>query len=667
MSIWKTTAAALLAVSSLPAQEGFSPVWLDKTADPCTDFHQYACGTWMARNPIPADQSSWGRFNELHERNQKLLREILEEAAAGGVERSPIERQIGDYYAACMDEEEIERRGLTPLRPALDRIAKLSDKAQLPGLLSHFHRMGIAAFFLFGPMPSFENSSMHIADVDQGGLGLPERDYYFRDDAKSREQRGQYLAHVRRMFELLGDDGETAGRRASAVMRIETELARGSLEITKRRDPKNVWHKMTVAELEKLGPGFDWRAYFAGVGAPQFTEVNVDTLEFITAMEKVRNEQSLDDIKSYLTWHLVRRSAPLLPRAFVEESFDFYQRTLQGTKEMRPRWKRCTDYTDRDLGEALGQAYVAKRFPPEAKARMMELVAALERALTADIESLPWMTRATKDKAVEKLHAIRNKIGYPDKWRDYGSLAIRKGDALGNFQRAQEHEQAYQLAKIERPVDPNEWHMTPPTVNAYYSPLENNINFPAGILQPPFFDPKLDDAPNFGGIGAVIGHELTHGFDDQGRQFAANGNLEDWWTRDDAANFEEKAKCFVDQYAAYEAVEGVPLNGKLTLGENVADNGGLRIAFMALMDVMEGKSKAKIDGYTPEQRFFMGWAQVWCTNATDEVLRLQAQTDPHAPGRHRVNGVVSNMPEFQRAFGCSAGKSMVRPKICRVW
>jgi predicted metalloendopeptidase len=363
----------------------------------------------------------------------------------------------------------------------------------------------------------------------------------------------------------------------------------------------------------------------------------------------------------------VRRSAPLLPRAFVEENFNFYQRTLQGTRQMRPRWKRCVDYTDRDLGEALGQAYVAKRFPPEAKARMMELVAALERALASDIESLPWMTRATKDKALEKLHAVRNKIGYPDKWRDYASLSIRQGDALGNFQRAREHEQAYQLAKIGRRVDPDEWHMTPPTVNAYYSPLENNINFPAGILQPPFFDPKLDDAPNFGAIGAVIGHELTHGFDDQGRQFDASGNLEDWWTKDDAANFEEKAKCFIDQYAAYEAVEGVPLNGKLTLGENVADNGGLRIAFMALMDVLKDDPPEKIDGYTVEQRFFMGWAQVWCTNATDEVLRLQAQTDPHAPGEHRVNGVVSNMTEFQKAFGCPAGKPMVRPKFCRVW
>jgi len=638
------------------------------SADPCIDFYQYACGEWVKKNPIPPDQARWGRFQELAERNRKILREILEKAAAASAERSQIEQQIGDYYAACMDEEAIEKKGLGPLEPELERIRQVSSKAELPELVAHLHRLGVNAFFRFGPMPSFEDSDWHIADVDQGGLGLPERDYYFREDEKSKEQREAYVKHVARMFELLGERAETAAKKAAAVMRIETALAKGSLEVTKRRDPKNVWHKKTVAELEKLGPRFDWKAYFRAVGAPEFEELNVDTPPFIEAMNALLERESLEDIQTYLTWQLVRRAAPLLPKAFVQENFNFYRKTLAGAKEMRPRWKRCVSMVDRDLGEALGRAYVAKAFPPESKQRMLKLVAALEKALEEDIKSVPWMTEATKKKALEKLHAIRNKIGYPDKWRDYSKLRIVAGDALGNFFRAQIHEFDYELAKIGKRVDPNEWHMTPPTVNAYYHPLENNINFPAGILQPPFFDPKLDDAPNYGAIGGVIGHELTHGFDDMGRKFAANGNLEDWWTPEDARAFEEKAQCFVEQYSAYTAVDDVKLNGKLTLGENVADNGGLRLALMALRDVLTEEERGrKIDGFTPQQRLFLGWAQVWCSNATDEAKRLQAQTDPHSLGRYRVNGVVSNMPEFQEAFQCKPSQPMVRQNRCRVW
>lgn len=668
MRVTKLFLAGFLAAASLSAQEGFSTAWIDSSVDPCVDFYQYACGEWVKKNPIPPDQARWGRFQELAERNRKILREILEKAAAGGADRSRIEQQIGDYYAACMDEEGIEQKGIAPLEPELERIRTVSSKAELPKLIAHLHRLGVNAFFRFGPMPSFEDSEWHIADVDQGGLGLPERDYYFREDAKSKEQREAYVKHVTRMFELLGEPAPAAAAKADTVMRIETALAKGSLEVTKRRDPKNVWHKKKVAELGKLAPAFAWKTYFRAVGAPAFEEVNVDTPGFLEAMDRVLERESLADIQTYLTWSLLRRAAPLLPKAFVEENFNFYRKTLAGAKQMRPRWKRCVSMVDRDLGEALGQAYVAKAFPPESKQRMLKLVAALEKALEQDIKSVPWMTEATKKKALEKLHAIRNKIGYPEKWRDYSKLRIVAGDALGNFFRAQVHEFEYQLAKIGKRVDPNEWQMTPPTVNAYYHPLENNINFPAGILQPPFFDPKLDDAPNYGAIGGVIGHELTHGFDDMGRKFAANGNLEDWWTPEDAAAFEKRAQCFVEQYSAYTAVDGVKLNGKLTLGENVADNGGLRLALMALRDVLaEGNGQKRIGGFTPEQRLFLGWAQVWCSNATDESKRLQAQTDPHSLGRYRVNGVVSNMPEFQQAFQCKPGQPMAPEKRCRVW
>jgi putative endopeptidase len=667
MRIWNCIAAVLLLATSVMGQDGFSTAWIDKSADACTSFYQYACGTWMEKNPIPSDQSRWGTFNVLHERNQTTLREILDSNTDPSADRSQIEQQIGDYYGSCMDEEAIEKKGLAPLKPVLDRISAVKSVKDLPAVMANLHRININALFGFGPMPDLNNSSVFIADVDQSGLGLPERDYYFRDDDKAKEQREKYVAHVQRMFELFGESPRKAAADAIVVMRIETALARGSMEIVKRRDPNNVWHKMPVADLVEMAPNFEWNAYFTDLGAPEFTELNVSVPDFMKTVNTVLAEESIDNLKIYLTWHALTNSAALLPQALAEEDFNFYRKTLSGAKEMRPRWKRCVTRADRELGEALGQAYVEKAFPPESKKRMLELVAALEKALADDIDALPWMTKATKDKAREKLDAIKNKIGYPDEWRDYSGLKVVRGDALGNFFRAHEHESDFQLAKIGGKVDPNEWHMTPPTVNAYYHPMENTINFPAGILQPPFFDATLDDAVNFGAIGAVIGHEMTHGFDDSGRRFAANGNLEDWWTADDAANFEAKAKCFIDQYSSYVAVDDVKLNGNLTLGENVADNGGLNIAFMALMDSLEGMEKEKIDGYSPAQRFFLGWAQVWCTNYEDEAQRLQAQTDPHSTAEHRVNGVVSNMPQFREAFGCTEGQPMVRESSCKVW
>jgi len=646
-----------------PAATGFNPVWLDRGIDPCADFYQFACGNWVKKNPVPADESRWGRFNELIERNQAILREILERAAQPSSGRGASERKIGDHYASCMDEAAIEKQGIAPIRPELNRIAALKDKLELAAMVARLHASGIPAMFGFRAAADFKNSKVNIANVGQGGLSLPDRDYYLKDDPKSVEIRKRFLEHMERMFGLVGASKESA----KAVMEIETALARGSLDRVSRRDPNRVYHKMPVAELEKLAPSFAWRKYFAALGAPAFDSLNVSVPEFMKTLEERIGSASLDDWKSYLSWHVVHDAAPLLASAFVNENFEFFGKTLTGAKELRPRWKRCVARTDNELGEALGQGFVERAFGAEGKKRVLEMVHALERALARDIQGLEWMTPETKKQALVKLKAIRNKIGYPDKWLDYTKLKIVRGDALGNSLRAAEFERRRDLAKIGKPVDPTEWGMTPPTVNAYYSPPENNINFPAGILQPPFFDRQMDDGVNFGGIGAVIGHEMTHGFDDSGRKFDAGGNLRDWWTAEDAKEFEKRAACFVEQYSQYEATGGVKLNGKLTLGENAADNGGLRIAYMALMETLEGKPKPRIDGFTPEQRLFLGWSQIWCQVSTEEGARMRAATDPHSPGRWRVNGVVVNMPEFQQAFGCKAGQPMAPERACRVW
>lgn len=648
------------------AQVSFDVTAIDKSVDPCNDFFQYACGNWLAKNPIPADQSAWGRFNELNERNQRTLRDILETASAKP-NRSALEQKIGDYFQSCMDEKAIEGHGIEPLQPMLKRIAALRNKNELTAELVRLHNRSIDAVFGFSSGQDFIDASKVIVHVDQGGIGLPERDYYFKEDPKSVELRKKYVAHVAKMFELMGHKPETAAAEAQTVMRIETALAKGSLDVTSRRDTYKLNHPMPVKQLAELTPSIDWKTYLTGVGAP-VDSLNVAVPDFFKGLEQQIKEVSLDDWKTYLSWHVVHSNAPLLPTAFVNENFDFYGKTLTGAKELRPRWKRCVQFTDGDLGEALGQKYVELTFGKEGKERTLAMVKAIEGALAKDIQSLDWMTPETKKRAMEKLHAIANKIGYPEKWRDYSALEIRKGDAIGNSLRANEFEFKRQVAKIGKPVDKSEWFMTPPTVNAYYDPQNNNINFPAGILQPPFYDNKIDDAVNFGAVGAVIGHELTHGFDDQGSQFDAAGNLKNWWTEKDQKEFEKRTGCLSEQYGSYVAVDDLKLNGKLTLGENTADNGGLRIALMALMDTAGPKSKTKIDGYTPQQRFFLGWGQVWCTNMTDQVTRLRTQTDPHSPGKYRVNGTVSNMPEFQSAFGCKEGQPMVRGgNACRVW
>jgi endothelin-converting enzyme/putative endopeptidase len=646
---------------------GFSVAHIDETAEPCVDFYQYACGAWMKKNPVPADQSRWGRFNELQERNLAILKDILETSSAKK-NRTSVEQKIGDYYAACMDEGGIEKQGTAPLQPLLERVAQLENKAGIAGLLVFIHRIGAFPFFYFGSTIDYKNSSSIIAHFDQSGLTLPDRDYYLKTDAKSVETRDKYVAHIARMFELIGQSKEDAAAGAKTVMAIETELAKGSMDRVSRRNPNNRYHPMTKQEVAALAPSLGLARYLETVGAPSSEKINVGNPEFFKAVEKMVQITPLEDIRTYFKWKVIHGAAPLLPPAFVKENFDFFGRTLTGAKEMKPRWKRCVEYVDTDLGEALGQKYVEVTFGRESKARMAELIRNLETALEQDIQSLDWMTEATKKRALEKLDAIANKVGYPEKWRDYSKLEIKPGDALGNSLRSNTFELQRQFDKIGTAPDPKEWTMTPPTVNAYYSPLQNNINFPAGILQPPFFDVKLDDAVNYGGIGSVIGHELTHGFDDQGRRFDAKGNLADWWTAEDGKEFENRAACIDKQYGDYVAVGDVKLNGKLTLGENVADNGGLRIAYMALIEALEGKERKKIDGYSPEQRLFLGWAQVWCQNMTDEAARLRAQTDPHAPGRYRTNGTVSNMPEFWQAFGCKAGQPMVRGEnTCRVW
>jgi putative endopeptidase len=649
------------------AAEPFDLEPVDKSVDPCVDFYEFACNPWIAAHPLPAEQSRFGRFNEVRERNLTIQREILEEAAGGDAKPSTSGRQIGDFYAACMDEEAVQAKKAAPIDPELERIAAVDSTNVVADVLAHLHSIGVGAFFAVGPEQDLLDATQVIASIDQGGLGLLDRDDYTRDDPKSAALRRQYTEHVTKMLALLGEAPEVAAADAAAVLTIETKLAGASLSRVERRVPANLYHKMTVGELEGESPGFDWRRYFGLIGAPPIDSLNVRVPAFAREMSALLQAQPLPAIRAYLRWHLVHAMAPFLSSEFQDETFAFYGKIVSGIKELKPRWKRCVGHTDANLGEALGRSYVDRAFGVEGKQRTSELVAALQQAFRRDILDLPWMTDATKTRALEKLDAVANKIGYPEKWRDYSAYQVVRDDLAGNVKRGASFELHRQLDKIGKPVDRTEWEMTPPTVNAYYDPQTNSINFPAGILQPPFYGNTIDDAVNFGGIGAVIGHELTHGFDDQGRLFDKNGNLTDWWTPEDTRAFDERASCLVEEYSAFSPVAGVHLSGELTLGENIADNGGLRIALMALTDVLGSKKVSSIGGFTQEQRLFLSWGQIWCENRTEEAARLLAVTDPHSPGRFRVNGVVSNMPEFQRAFACRAGQPMVRENACRVW
>jgi putative endopeptidase len=663
-------AALTQAQTSSPAApastSGLDLRFMDRGVDPCVDFYEFACGGWTKNQPIPADRSAWGRGQELQERNNTTLRRILEDAGRKA-NADPETKKIGDYYATCMDESAINAKGAAPLSPALMKIAALTGARDLPALVGELHSMGVNVFFAFGAEADFKEASMVRAIADQGGLGLPDRDYYFREDPTSVDLRKQYLEHVGKMIALLGPDAGDPAAAANTVMRVETALAKAALDAVARRDPSALYHKMTPAELQKLTPAFDWTAYFKAVGAPPIDGVNVTEPEFFKALDAVVASTPVADLKTYLRWQLAHASVAVMSAPFVNENFRFYSATLTGAKELQPRWRRCVQYTDGDLGEVLGKAFVKEAFGPAAKEDTLKMVRELETSLENDIQGLSWMTDTTKRQAVLKLHAVANKIGYPDRWRDYGALSIVRGDALGNSQRSNVFEFRRQMNRIGKPLDKSEWSMTPPTVNAYYNPLENNINFPAGILQPPFYSAKADAAVNYGAAGGVIGHELTHGFDDEGRQFDAQGNLKDWWTPEDAKAFEERAACIVDEYSNFTAVDDVKVNGKLTLGENAADNGGLRIALMAYVASLTPASRKTLDGFSPEQRFFVSYGQSWCENSRPERQRLLAQTNPHAPPKDRVNGVVSNMPEFQKAFACKADAPMVRKNACRVW
>ncbi len=682
-----------LAVAAQPAAPGdenampdlshFSPDQVNKSLDPCSDFFQYACSKWLKANPIPSDQAGWGTFNKLAIWNVAAIHNTLEQAAAASGSRSAADQKAGDYYAACMNEAAVNQAGVAPLKPALDRIAELKDKRQLPELVARLHQMIRPANLnfidaqyqgiLFGIFsgPDFDDASMNIGVLDQSGMNMPSREFYLNDDEKSKEIRGKYRTHVARMLELSGENKQQAEADAAAVLSMETTLAKAAMDIVVRRDPKNLNHKLSMKELQALTPSFNWSGYFAAMNVPPAQNYLVTSPDFFRGAEKLIASESVEHWRAYLRYSLLHNSASSLAEPFVEENFNFHGRTLSGTKEIQPRWRRCAIYADTDLGEAVGQAYVARYFPPANKERMLQLVKGIETALSREIDAADWMSAETKKKAHIKLAAQVDKIAYPDHWLNYSSVEIKRDDFLGNVQRASGFEIERRLSDIGKPVDRNHWGMTPPTVNAYEDPQTNTINFPAGILQPPFFDANLDDAANYGAIGAVIGHEIIHGYDDQGRKFDAAGNLKDWWTPSDSVAYEQRDGCISDEYTQEVPEAGVKQNGKLSLGEDTADNGGIHIALAGLESSLKAQGK-ELDspaagGMTELQTFFLSYANVWCGEQRPEAARTAVLTQGHSLNRYRTNNVVSNMPEFAHAFGCKAGQPMVRANACRVW
>lgn len=649
---------------------GFNVANMDRSTAACENFFQYANGGWTKSNPVPAAYSRWGRFDELQDKNRDVLHQILEEEAKNTkAVKGSNEQKVGDYYASCMDEAAIEAAGVTVLQPEFDRMAKIKDQATLQSEVAHLHSINVPVLFRFGAAQDYKDATQIIGQLFQGGLSLPDRDYYTNPDEKMKTLRAKYVTHVTKMFQLLGDDAATAETEAKAVMTIETKLAESSMKREDLRVPEARYHKMKVTDLKTLAPDFGWDAYFKTLGV-NLTELNVGMPDFFKAESPLLTATSLNDWKTYLRWHLVNSRAGSLPQKFVDEDFDFNRRTLTGAQELLPRWKRCVASTDQALGEAVGPLYVQKAFPPEAKARAVKMVQNLISALHDDLQTLSWMSETTRQRATAKLDAFMRKIGYPERWRDYRAVAVDRKSYAANIERLSNFEIRRQLGKISKPVDRTEFGMTPPTVNAYYNPSMNEIVFPAGILQWPFFDPQADDAINYGGIGVVIGHEMTHGFDDSGAKFDPKGNLENWWTPEDLAKFKARAQCIIDQFDSYEVQPGIFQKGKLVTGESIADLGGLAIAFAAFQKSMEGKPRpADIDGFTPEQRFFLGYAQIWAQNVRPEMERQLVITDSHPLGRFRVNGPLSNMPAFAKAFQCKMGEPMVRPeeKRCQIW
>ena len=657
--------------TTLPYTPSLEPRWMDRTVDPCDDLYRYACGNWQKLNPIPPDQSSWSVYAKLTDENQHYLWGLLQEAAQARPGRSAIQQQIGDYFAACMDESAIEAAGAAPLSADLGRIESLRDKTSLAALVGDLHSRWANGGMFFGSSSEQDarDSTKVIAVVFAGGLGLPDRDYYVKDDPKSRETRERYGQHISRLFELLGEPHATAVSHAATVLRIETSLAKASLTRVERRDPYKTYHRTTVAALSMRAPAFDWKQYFAATHLQADPWLDVSEPGFVQELNARLQQESLADLKVYLRWTLVDAAARYLSAPFVAADFDFRRHYLRGAEQDRPRWKKCVSLVDRQLSEALGKEYVARVFPATMKADTLRMTRRIEAAMRQRIQQLDWMSAATRQQALAKLARIRNKIGYPEMWRDYSSLAVQRSDFFGDVERGNLFEFRRLAAKIGKPVDHSEWSIPPTTVDAYYDPQLNDINFPAGVLQPPLYDPKLDDAPNYGDTGGTVGHELTHGFDDEGRKYDGAGNLRDWWTQGDGDEFEKRAQCVRDQYSQFTVVDDVKVNGALTSGEDIADLGGELLAWMAWKEQTRALQLEDRDGLTPEQRFFVGFAQWDCANERPDELRVRAMTDPHSPPEARINGVVINMPQFAPAFQCKPGKKLVKQpaSLCKVW
>jgi endothelin-converting enzyme/putative endopeptidase len=654
-------------LQAMPYSPSLDVTSLDRAVDPCVDFYKFSCGGWEKNNPIPADQAGWSVYAKLGNENQQFLWGILEDDAKAQ-NRTPIQQKVGDYFAACMNTSAIDSLGDKPVQPALAEIDAMKTRADILHALTRLHHQYAGSFFFnSGTDQDAVDSDTMIVELEAGGLGLPDRDYYTKTDPESVKIREQYVAYIQQLLSLAGEKADQAKADADATLKIETALANASLTRVQRRDPHNTYHMETIEELAKFTPSIDWPLYFKVQGAPGVAKLNVSQPEFMKAVESELTKEDVAALRGYLRFHLLTAAATYLAHPFEQANFDFYSKTLRGVPSMPPRWKTCTRGVDRSLGEALGQEFVRRTFSADTKAKTQLMTEQIETAMQHEIENLPWMSDATKAEALRKLHAIRNKIGYPEKWRDYSVLEVKPDDYIGNAMRSYRFENARRWNKLGKPVDRDEWGMTPPTVNAYFNPQMNDINFPAGVLQPPLYDTKEDDAPNYGNTGATIGHELTHAFDDEGRQFDAKGNLRDWWTPEDAKGFEDRIDCVRDQYAGYLIVDDIHINSKLTSGEDVADIGGTLLAYIAWKKQTETQRLAPVDGFTPDQRFFVGMAQWACENERPENLRVSAITNPHSPGFARINGVVSNMPEFQQAFSCKASQPMVHTPTCRVW